>query len=132
MTIPILAGPPPKADPLSAGTLELRLKPGEDPIERRRKVRLMKVGAKGPMVELIQEDTVTHKRFSTLITRRDALKRAEAISGINENSTELQIALIRACREAYKNETGHDYVAPSVKMMDVEEKVGTKSGKVHW
>ena len=133
MGIPIImGGPPAKADPLSKGTLELRMVPGMDPIERRREVRLMDVRAKGPMVELIQEDKRFHKRFSVLITRRDALKRAEAISGLNENSLELQTALIRAVREAYKNETGLEYQSVSLKMLDVEERQSAKTGRTTW
>jgi len=128
----LLVGPTPEAESVSSGMLELKLAPGQDPIERRRKIRLMDIKVKGPLIQLVQKDEVTGKRFSTLISRRDALKRAEAISGLNESSVMFQRALIRACREAYENETGHDYESPALKLIDAEEKSGHESGKVSW
>ena len=145
MSIPILEGPSsppastgailpgPMPEPDSIGShLDLKLAPGQDPIERRRQVRLMDVRAKGPLVLLIQQDMQTGKRFSVQISRREALMRAEAISGLNENSLEFQRMLVRATREAYKNETGHDYASPALKMIDIEEKAGHRSGKLSW
>ena len=141
MSIPILEGPsraprvmpglPTDADPIGTH-VDLSLLPGQDEIERRRQVRLMDVRVKGPIVVLVQQDMQTGKRFSVQISRRDALQRAEAISGMNDNSLELQRALIRACREAYKNETGREYISPALQMIGAEENDGHKSGQLSW
>ena len=73
------------------------------------KPKLREIKACGTMVNIIDS------KGSRLISRREALYRARAVAGMDEQAAELAEQLIKAADEAEKNDTGGTgYVAASV------------------
>ena len=80
-------------------------------------MKIVRVRSKGPLVALITSDGK-----ATLLTRKQALERAQAITGLSPDAADIQRDIIKACREAYKAETGIEYHSQALKMILVEEK----------
>lgn len=79
-------------------------------------MKIKRIKAVGPFVRFITSDGKT-----VTITRAKALERAQAITGLSPDAPDIQREIIKACREAHRNETGHDYHSNALKMITVEE-----------
>ena len=73
---------------------------------------IRKIAAKGNMVEITSDEN-----GAVLIDRREALKRAKAIIGIDKDSQWLVEALVKAANEARITETGKGYKSESMDLL---------------
>ena len=73
---------------------------------------ITKIEAKGPMVNIISDETP----MGQLVHRREALKRAEAIIGMDKDSEWLVEAFVEAANQARINDPNYGEPYPSEKV----------------
>lgn len=93
------------------------------------------IKAKGPMVFITSDENPR----GAYLTRQEAMLRAHSIGSLSEfqkpgerRVEDMRDQLIRAVRQAYKNETGKEYESKALRVMALEDAYRLHKGDTTW